>query len=163
MAVPGRRKRTRNTRRFRRQVVRRVYGIDPDDLGLSLPCYWCGRRALWSALTIDHMIPLAAGGPDKPENAVLACEPCNQRRDSHRRACRYCSIGMPCLVGLVYRNPAQLCSPICPMSSERARSLRRSKLRFFSLINMVRSGRETLWVDRRIRGEWDWPGERHPF
>ena len=36
-------------------------------------CYWCGM----DASTVDHIIPVAKGGTDDPENLVAACRKCN--------------------------------------------------------------------------------------
>jgi 5-methylcytosine-specific restriction endonuclease McrA len=52
-------------------------------------CKWCGipltmdREQVTEGLrlaTLDHEIPLDAGGLDNPNNYVLACEPCNTAR-----------------------------------------------------------------------------------
>jgi len=43
-------------------------------------CVWCGR-VLWPGEgTIDHVIPKIKGGPSWPENEVLACKGCNNKR-----------------------------------------------------------------------------------
>ena len=36
-------------------------------------CHWCGM----DATTVDHIIPVAKGGTDDPENLVAACRRCN--------------------------------------------------------------------------------------
>ena len=36
-------------------------------------CYWCGMEAN----TVDHIVPVAKGGTDDPENLVAACRKCN--------------------------------------------------------------------------------------
>ncbi len=42
-------------------------------------CRYCGARADGGAvLVVDHIIPVALGGTDDPENLITACEPCNQ-------------------------------------------------------------------------------------
>lgn len=45
-------------------------------------CYYCGRNiadtGLWT--TIDHVIPLYAGGVNAPENIVTACHACNSSK-----------------------------------------------------------------------------------
>lgn len=38
------------------------------------PCTYCGSRA---DVTVDHIVPLAAGGEHMPENLAAACRPCN--------------------------------------------------------------------------------------
>ena len=48
-------------------------------------CYWCRRP--WTKArkpTHDHIIPIAKGGPNSPENAVCACLQCNQSKGSRR-------------------------------------------------------------------------------
>ena len=42
----------------------------------GLPCHWCGRVSD----TVDHLIPVAAGGTNSAENLVPACKRCNSRR-----------------------------------------------------------------------------------
>ncbi|MGD9857746.1 MAG: HNH endonuclease [Planctomycetaceae bacterium] len=44
-------------------------------------CFYCGRifgEGDWH--TLDHLIPLAAGGTDDPDNLLLACWRCNKRK-----------------------------------------------------------------------------------
>ena len=49
-------------------------------------CYWGSRvnpectQTLTRGYHVDHVIPLAAGGSNGPENLVLACPSCNQRK-----------------------------------------------------------------------------------
>ena len=43
-------------------------------------CFYCGRslrRAPWS---LDHVVPVAAGGPSSAENLVACCQECNRRK-----------------------------------------------------------------------------------
>lgn len=40
-------------------------------------CCYCHTWLATQDLTVDHVIPAAAGGPDLPENLHTACEPCN--------------------------------------------------------------------------------------
>lgn len=37
-------------------------------------CVYCGAE---SGLVVDHMVPIALGGTDHPDNLALACKPCN--------------------------------------------------------------------------------------
>jgi len=46
-------------------------------------CQYCGDRPPVSELTIDHVLPRAAGGRSSWSNCVLACLRCN-RRKAHR-------------------------------------------------------------------------------
>lgn len=41
-------------------------------------CQLCGRRILFSELSLDHHIPLAMGGMDDISNLIATCIPCNQ-------------------------------------------------------------------------------------
>lgn len=40
-------------------------------------CQYCGMRA---SSEVDHVIPLAMGGPDTVENAVAACRTCHREK-----------------------------------------------------------------------------------
>lgn len=43
-------------------------------------CYWCSKPLTRNTTTLDHKIPLNAGGLDNANNFVIACDPCNKRR-----------------------------------------------------------------------------------
>ncbi len=43
-------------------------------------CYHCGERFHPSALTMDHLIPVARGGFSKKGNVVPACKDCNTKK-----------------------------------------------------------------------------------
>lgn len=43
-------------------------------------CQICDRRFPLISLTLDHIIPLAAGGSWNITNLQLACYPCNQKK-----------------------------------------------------------------------------------
>lgn len=45
-------------------------------------CCYCKRTFRADALTLEHVIPLSAGGGWKIENLKLACKPCNMNRGS---------------------------------------------------------------------------------
>lgn len=45
-------------------------------------CQYCGRAAPEVKLTIDHVVPQALGGSDKPENLTAACSECNAGKTS---------------------------------------------------------------------------------
>jgi len=45
-------------------------------------CRYCGASAPDVKLTVDHVVPTALGGDDRPENLVTACEPCNGGKTS---------------------------------------------------------------------------------
>lgn len=40
-------------------------------------CSYCGARAPDARLTVDHVIPVALGGSDEPDNLTTACTDCN--------------------------------------------------------------------------------------
>src|SRR6266478_5013751 len=42
-------------------------------------CYWC-NCTLDNTYHVDHVVPLARGGSNFPENIVIACPHCNQSR-----------------------------------------------------------------------------------
>jgi 5-methylcytosine-specific restriction endonuclease McrA len=46
-------------------------------------CYWCGMKTA-DKYHADHVIPLAKGGSNGPENIVIACPTCNlKKHDKH--------------------------------------------------------------------------------
>lgn len=45
-------------------------------------CRYCGGVAPDVVLTIDHVVPVALGGSDDPENLVTACKDCNAGKSS---------------------------------------------------------------------------------
>lgn len=45
-------------------------------------CRYCGASAPDVKLTVDHVIPVALGGSDEPNNLVTACEDCNGGKTS---------------------------------------------------------------------------------
>ena len=45
-------------------------------------CRYCGCRAPEVKLTVDHVLPVALGGSDEPENLVAACRDCNSGKSS---------------------------------------------------------------------------------
>lgn len=42
-------------------------------------CYWCGVK-VGRSYHVDHVVPLARGGSNGPENLVIACARCNCSR-----------------------------------------------------------------------------------
>lgn len=40
-------------------------------------CQYCGRKAPETVLTVDHIIPVAAGGRTEADNLLAACVDCN--------------------------------------------------------------------------------------
>ena len=46
----------------------------------GVSCKQCGTK---EKLTVDHIIPLAAGGKNEASNLQFLCENCQDRRDGH--------------------------------------------------------------------------------
>lgn len=44
-------------------------------------CIYCGSK---QNLTVDHILPLVRGGPDKPDNAIIVCRTCNSSKGAKR-------------------------------------------------------------------------------
>lgn len=44
-------------------------------------CYWCGDKRA-KEYTVDHYVPLTKGGKHEVGNIVLACRPCNVRKNA---------------------------------------------------------------------------------
>lgn len=55
------------SRRLRYEILRRD----------NHTCRYCGAKAPDVPLTVDHVLPVALGGEDRPENLVTACAGCN--------------------------------------------------------------------------------------
>lgn len=55
------------TKRIRFEILRRDGNA----------CRYCGATAPDAKLTIDHVVPIALGGSDDPDNLVTACRDCN--------------------------------------------------------------------------------------
>lgn len=45
-------------------------------------CRYCGANAASTILHVDHVVPVAEGGTDDPENLVAACADCNLGKSS---------------------------------------------------------------------------------
>jgi 5-methylcytosine-specific restriction endonuclease McrA len=59
-------------RRFKQDLYRRRRGR----------CYYCEKQGKFDDMTLDHIISLAAGGPNSRDNLRLACRACNERKGS---------------------------------------------------------------------------------
>lgn len=71
-------------------------------------CAYCGQRLEYEDMHVDHVKPLAKGGPDIIPNMVCSCEYCNRYKgsrdvESFRRAI-YRSLGALERDSLAYRN-----------------------------------------------------------
>lgn len=42
-------------------------------------CYWC-KALVGNTYHVDHIVPLARGGSNRPENLCVACQPCNNHK-----------------------------------------------------------------------------------
>lgn len=67
----NRRRGTRTTAKARRWEI-----ITRDDSA----CYLCGVGLTYEQVELDHLIPVAQGGGNEPENLAVACGPCNKSR-----------------------------------------------------------------------------------
>lgn len=45
-------------------------------------CFYCGELFEPPDLTIEHLLSVSHGGPNRLENKALACAPCNQKADN---------------------------------------------------------------------------------
>lgn len=43
-------------------------------------CQYCGIELTYSAITVDHIIPVCKGGPTSWKNCVAACKACNRKK-----------------------------------------------------------------------------------
>lgn len=52
-------------------------------------CEYCHTAEQWQYVrfTVDHVVPLASGGTDAPDNLALACFHCNRRKARKLTAC----------------------------------------------------------------------------
>lgn len=69
-----------------RSTTERGYGADYQALAAqvvaharehNLPCYKCGRSLEGRKITVDHIVPLRAGGRNVIENLAPCCTRCN--------------------------------------------------------------------------------------
>lgn len=44
-------------------------------------CWYCGDVLTRRSASIDHQVPLSRNGGDDKKNKVLACKPCNNKKD----------------------------------------------------------------------------------
>jgi 5-methylcytosine-specific restriction endonuclease McrA len=69
------------------QVVyeRNILGFETNEV-LGYLCKGpCGLMFPLSHLEVDHIVPLAKGGSDRPSNLQLLCAVCNRKKGSKRR------------------------------------------------------------------------------
>lgn len=51
-------------------------------------CHYCKRRVEAQLLTLDHVVPVSAGGTNNLDNLVLACQRCNEKK-ANRSAAKF--------------------------------------------------------------------------
>ena len=73
----GQNKYNRKHRLFRRDGSTIVWG---DAVIPVVPCVYCGTWMPYLLATIDHVIPVAEGGPSTFENSALSCRECNHSK-----------------------------------------------------------------------------------
>ncbi len=89
MVMPNTKHHQRRERRKRIRRLRAVTYVVQNGL-----CWWCGQKSVYCAsltagrvrdddATLDHLIPVSAGGTLERRNCVMACAKCNRRR-GHR-------------------------------------------------------------------------------
>ena len=66
---------------FKKSVKFSRYNMYMRDL---FQCQYCGDVFDFEELTIDHVVPRAAGGKTNWENCVTACKPCNHSKGDKR-------------------------------------------------------------------------------
>lgn len=57
----------------KRDAKRRLHAVWPF-------CFVCGHPLKLSVATIEHIVPLGAGGTDRLSNLALSHRPCNRKR-----------------------------------------------------------------------------------
>ena len=45
-------------------------------------CAYCGLLLNEASATVDHVLPICAGGDNRKENLVLACHRCNRQKSN---------------------------------------------------------------------------------
>ena len=71
--------RSRNNRRLKRRLWREVHGRALD---VPVGCHWCGSPIGFDRATVDHVRPRSEGGGNGLPNVVIACDNCNQTRNT---------------------------------------------------------------------------------
>ncbi|MDY7525471.1 HNH endonuclease [Sphingomonas sp. 10B4] len=69
--------------RRRARTATGVGGKALNDWTIAQPkrCYWCGK-ACAKSFHVDHYVPLARGGEHELHNLVIACPPCNLKKNA---------------------------------------------------------------------------------
>ena len=71
------------TRNYRARALAALGSHTAEDIAQQFErqsglCYWCGQKV--GRYHVDHVIPLAKGGSNGPENLVIACASCNHSK-----------------------------------------------------------------------------------
>ena len=53
-------------------IARQLHGV--------VPCWVCGEHVLAGAATLEHIVPLSAGGNSHADNLAISHELCNNQR-----------------------------------------------------------------------------------
>lgn len=106
-------------------------------------CRYCGATAPGATLNVDHVIPQALGGTDKPTNLVTACADCNSGKTS--------STPDATLVADVATDALRWSAAI-KQAAEHLREQEKPKLAYRSVF-------EDAWND----WTWEWKGEKKTF
>lgn len=69
-----------------RRRLKTANGISTADLAAWMSsqkkvCYWCGGKCA-KGFHVDHYVPLSKGGAHEAHNLVIACGPCNLRKNA---------------------------------------------------------------------------------
>ena len=102
-------------------------------------CQYCGGRPPDVALVVDHVVPVALGGCDGPENLTTSCRDCNAGKSA---------------------TPAD--APVVAAVSERQRAFRAEMERLAVVDKDDREGRDLdwftdLWDEHEWSGGWNRP------
>lgn len=62
----------RRVRGLRKQLYQRFGGV----------CMWCKKHIPFNRSSVEHIVPLSAGGTSDPSNLGLACKKCNNERET---------------------------------------------------------------------------------
>lgn len=73
------RENAKNARRYAAEGTHTAADILEKLINQQRLCYW-RKEALSEKYHVDHVIPLARGGSNWPDNIVISCAPCNQRK-----------------------------------------------------------------------------------
>lgn len=60
-----------------RSIKRRLF-----DGAKKMECFYCRTNMKFEDATIDHKVPRCEGGKTIPDNSVIACKKCNNKKGS---------------------------------------------------------------------------------